>query len=694
MMRSPSARLTLLALALAGSGCGGSPTLATTPGSCGAIGPATTVPTSGPPLWSATDGSGAAHGEWQLAMAGERVRLTLVRSGAGITGTISGDGGDDAVDNVDWDEDGHLSLRRSRDGSWQWLAGRIVEGVLVGRVATSTTSADPPGSSAYADHVTGWSEQYFDATLTPRVFDLVVGEAHARLRLDRDGRGRVFGRMKVYATDSAGSGGEQVEYDVGVQAWDGQRLVFTLATDGDTQTFDATVDAEQVLGTVSDGSGAPPVVVSGARAEVLDYGLSSRGDQPRWSARTQRQVEHLMMADNPAPARVSYGLTPIVISPSDGKNNSSRDDDPTRYPRTYGVAELTLSLAVADPAGGPSQLRVVHGFVATPGKAPPAHGYPVVIALNGHDGSARSTLDPDDFMYWYGDAWARRGFVVLAVDIGHRPLADRANLYDDYTDGDAPLAGNGVHPAITFGGLDSDWEEDGERTWDVMRALDCLVTTTPVDCAHILVTGLSMGGEVATFVGALDERVTAVVTAGFTPDLGVMAYNGNHSCWMWQHGDARDYLDVADLHALVAPRALVAEVGERDWLFSQADAPFGASKEVTRRSRAAFAAAPPQGFLVYLHDGGHEYRFGNLAAGLPGAGVTLPQVIAPRSPDDFAWSGDGTIMPTGKKLVRQVLTAWQPLAPPPSTTGALLRPPACIGQECPEAVAPRDILPR
>jgi hypothetical protein len=274
--------------------------------------------------------------------------------------------------------------------------------------------------------------------------------------------------------------------------------------------------------------------------------------------------------------------------------------------------------------------------------------------LNGHDGSALGTLEPAELSYWYGDAWARRGYVVLALDVGHRPVADRWMLYGDYARGDRSDQGNGPHPAITADGLDSDWTEDGERAWDVERAVDYLTMLDGVDPTRIAATGLSMGAEVASFAAALDPRIAVVVPAGFVPDLNVMAQNGNHGCWRWLVGSPLDYFSVADLHALVAPRPLIVETGVDDNKFSRFSPPFVAAKEVTRRSRAAFADAP-DALVVYLHDAGHTYRFGDIGVdGSPPGLITVPSVVGPRAPGDLDWAVDGTTDPIGVTLADEV----------------------------------------
>jgi dienelactone hydrolase len=153
-----------------------------------------------------------------------------------------------------------------------------------------------------------------------------------------------------------------------------------------------------------------------------------------------------------------------------------------------------------------------------------------LLAVNGHGGSGWAMMNPDDASFWYGEAFARRGYVVLALDISHRPLADRANLYADYLNGDDPAHGNGTHPAIAAAGMDSDWEEPGERSWDTMRALDYLLSRADVDPGRIILSGLSLGGEVTADTAGLDPRLSMSIPAGYSPDQSVMLYNGSHPC--------------------------------------------------------------------------------------------------------------------------------------------------------------------
>src|SRR5262249_35266528 len=144
--------------------------------------------------------------------------------------------------------------------------------------------------------------------------------------------------------------------------------------------------------------------------------------------------------------------------------------------------------------------------------------------------------------------------------------------------------------------------------WDAMRALDYLLSRGDVDARRVLVTGLSMGGEVSAIVGGLDPRLAMSVPAGYSPDMGVMLYHGNHECWRWLNGDIREYVDISDYFALTAPRPLIIQTGKQDQTFSRFKAPFAADRQVVHRARAAYGNGP---LFHYLHYDRHHYHVGD-----------------------------------------------------------------------------------
>lgn len=98
----------------------------------------------------------------------------------------------------------------------------------------------------------------------------------------------------------------------------------------------------------------------------------------------------------------------------------------------------------------------------------------------------------------------------------------------------------------------------GERFWDLRRCLDYLHSRGDVDAARIGCGGLSLGGEMAMWLGALDERVAATVSCGF---LTTMDQLEQGHCPCWKFDGLRQLVDWADVYALVAPRPLQCQNG-------------------------------------------------------------------------------------------------------------------------------------
>jgi dienelactone hydrolase len=589
--------------------------------------------------------------QWFLEADGARATLSLDALGHSATGTLALEGGrSDRIDSLRVEE-GRLSFCRNTPDGFEWFKVRIAEGVMVGRTAVSTSSAAPPlDPTAWAGHVTGWCEGTFSSTSAPFAFDLELdGQSFAMLRIDPSGRiGPPRGRLKVYALAGADPNGELEEEDLDVQLWDGRRLAFASHSSPVPRTYLLVIDGRTISGTYSEAFDASLHGVFGVRADVLGFGLLAK--QPaaleEWQSATKKRLELLIMNAAPPPSQTIVSIVSSREPFPDPNVAGARDDDVGELAAGYGLFELQLIHQIEDSDSGGSITRNNHGWLAVPDSLPPDLGFPAVVALNGHDTSARHLMDPDDPVYWYGDAFARRGFVVLGIDIGHRPLSDRSSLYEDRATGDDPIDGNFPHPAVAAPGMSSNWEEDGERAYDVMRAVDVLRATPGVDPNRIFVAGLSLGGEVTVYAGALEERLSGVMVAGFSPDLAVLDHHNNHPCWRWQHANIREYIDISDLFALTAPRTLIVETGLVDSTFSGFAPPFAADKQVVRRARAAYRDTPAD-ITHYLHDGGHLFLVGGQAMS---GGVTVPVEVRPTESWSQAWQTDPTVRPLNKSV--------------------------------------------
>ncbi|MHC1687958.1 MAG: dienelactone hydrolase family protein [Methanothrix sp.] len=610
-------------------------------------------------------------GTWYFNVNGGRLVITL---GSGSTGTCYNElyGTTEVIDNVTWNISTRILKFRwvqSSQNRWWWIRGKVVEGIFVGRAAIVTASPGgaPASFAPYTLHATAWNSAYIDSGLYPRVFEMLCNSIYwCMLRIDQDVCGNPIGQFKVYSRvidGSISSAGEELEYDVNVIVWDGTHLEFIRYMDGGViQHFIGTVSGRYLSGSFTDGTNSYDF--SGFRTEILAYGLRCKTSAERaaWQDRVRTQLEHLMMAENPTPILatptvVQSGITPVAdgtLRPA----GTDRDDDIANHPQAYTLTELNFEYIIDDTwYNGSDITRLSHGFMAIPTGSPPSGGWPAVIVVNGHGSpgsnpagksGAWRVFDPNDGQLWYGDAWARRGYVVLAIDISHR-------------DGSFDAAhGNVAHPAIVssiFAAGNSDWEQDGERAWDVMQAITLLLVGAlgvSVNADKVFITGLSLGGEVTTYTAAFDTRLKMAIPAGFTPDLRVMANNGNCNCYQWVNASIWEYLDLAVLHALIAPRPLIVQTGIADNTFASIETPFSSALQVMRRSGIAYNKGYCSNNLLihYLQSHAsnelvHQYRCGDKKSTTPTVpceGLSNPEIdmIDPCVPKLQWWMTDWT----------------------------------------------------
>lgn len=570
-----------------------------------------------------------------------------------------------------------LRCARVEDATrWIWLCTRSEAGILIGRAAeTAPGAAAPAWSSGYPTAFVGWSARTFEGEGTTRVFEVDLGDGRkARLRV-----GTSSGRLKVWSRAGVGTNGEEREMDLvvtrsGAESKTGApsepvadsadlRFVATpsCADEGGAFRIEGRIQGRRLGGRFvrSDGTSTP---ISGERAEILTQGLEPRTDAARaaWQARTRARLRLLALGGDPPPiaARVTKlddGLPPLPHV----TYQRARDDDPDAWPAAYRRHEILFEWDVEEPWSGALLTRRAHAWLMVPEgpSAPPAPtaGRPMLLSLNGHLSSGWRSTDPDDIKYWFAEGFARRGWVVLALDVGHRTMTTREGLYADIPDGDHPAGKNLLKPAIAPPGEPSAWEEMGERAWDAERAAEYLRALPGVDPRRTFVMGHSMGGEVALWAGALDTNLGAVVSSGFAGDYGIMANNGAHPCFLWLHGDVREFIDSSDLAALVAPRTLVVMQGKTDGLYSALEPRHGLTREFFRRASLAWGAAPfgpaPGGVVspnlfMYLHYDEHYVHVGDrnpTNATIP-IGLTFSARPRPTDACNRDWQNDDSVV--------------------------------------------------
>ncbi|MGB7296233.1 MAG: alpha/beta fold hydrolase [Candidatus Aminicenantales bacterium] len=173
--------------------------------------------------------------------------------------------------------------------------------------------------------------------------------------------------------------------------------------------------------------------------------------------------------------------------------------------------------------------RRIKAIVTIPRTGTPP--YPAVVSIHGHGGSRYVVYDRSNVYKGFASELAEAGYVTIAVDVGQHEVNE---------------------PGRTL---------MGERLWDVMRSVDYLLSMKDVDRAAIGCAGLSLGGEMAMWLAAMDERVAACVSSGF---LTVMDQMEHDHCMCWKFDGLRELVDFADIYSLVAPRPLQCQNGLRE----------------------------------------------------------------------------------------------------------------------------------
>jgi len=153
---------------------------------------------------------------------------------------------------------------------------------------------------------------------------------------------------------------------------------------------------------------------------------------------------------------------------------------------------------------------------------------PGVVCIHGHGSDRRGVYATDSIYKGFATELARLGYATIAVDVGQHEVCEEGRLLM------------------------------GERLWDCRRAVDWFTSHPRVDAARIGCAGLSLGGEMAMWLGAMDLRIAAEVSAGFLTTMDQMEQN---HCMCWKFDGLRELVDYADIYALTAPRPLQCQNG-------------------------------------------------------------------------------------------------------------------------------------
>ena len=269
-----------------------------------------------------------------------------------------------------------------------------------------------------------------------------------------------------------------------------------------------------------------------------------------------------------------------------------------------GVIQQWILLDLEDDM---SVTALIYIPVAAKGKPTPAilcnHGHgkyakDSVMGIRSGSDSAR-TDEIEGFNYDYGLQMAKRGYVTMAID--YRGFGERG-------DGGDPYPGRDKCNVHFIRGSLMGYNLLALNIWDAQRCLDYLCSLECVDKNRIGTMGLSFGGTMTTWISLLDERIKAADIICYSARFKNFAVADANFCGSQFLPGLFRLCDVPDLHGLIAPRPLLAEIGIHDKCFFKYDAQ-SCAEEV---KKIYAAAGVPQNYEIDLFDGGHKFA-GNKA---------------------------------------------------------------------------------
>ncbi len=153
---------------------------------------------------------------------------------------------------------------------------------------------------------------------------------------------------------------------------------------------------------------------------------------------------------------------------------------------------------------------------------------PAVVCIHGHGGKLYSVFDGNSIYKGFADTLASSGYVTIACVVSQHEVYEKDRMLM------------------------------GERLWDLIRCVDYLESLKEVDKTRIGCAGLSLGGEMAMWLGGMDKRIKATVSSGFLTKMDQLEKN---HCMCWKFPGLRNLVDFADIYSLISPRALLCQNG-------------------------------------------------------------------------------------------------------------------------------------
>ncbi|MEO8206346.1 MAG: alpha/beta hydrolase family protein [Chthoniobacterales bacterium] len=187
-------------------------------------------------------------------------------------------------------------------------------------------------------------------------------------------------------------------------------------------------------------------------------------------------------------------------------------------------------------------------------------------SVMGNRGSGDRELGIAEHNYDYGLQMAKAGFVTMAIDsrgFGERSERTKA----DWKQSPDWLLGRDICNLHYLRASIFGMTMLGLNIHDCQCALDYLCNQEYVAANQVGVMGLSFGGTMATWLAICDERVKAADVIGYSDRFSDFAIRDLNFCGSQITHGLYDLCDLPDLQGLIAPKALLVEIGSHDFCF-------------------------------------------------------------------------------------------------------------------------------
>ncbi len=250
----------------------------------------------------------------------------------------------------------------------------------------------------------------------------------------------------------------------------------------------------------------PGITAFAQKQRTMKYSSRSAKKAELWQNEVRAKLSGLMKIDDLMATGSSIALNPTEIS------TENKGDYMMKVIEINSTATRRIRVIVTCPllSTGP---------------------WPAVVCLHGHGGKPASVYETDSPYKAFATELAVRNYVTIA------PVVSQHEVFEE---------GRTLM---------------GERLWDAMRCIDYLESCFSVDRSRIGCAGLSLGGEMAMWLGAMDLRIKATVSAGFLTRMDQMEQG---HCMCWKFPGLRELVDYADIYSLIAPRLLMCQNGLKE----------------------------------------------------------------------------------------------------------------------------------